>query len=254
MIEANRLKHLNSTYVLSNGSKCRVVDYINTNKVTIETEEGYLLHCTMQNLKIGNVSSPMFPKLLNKGFIGIGKYSSKDKALYELWTSMMERAYCEKFHIRSPTYKDVEVCEEWLCFQNFAFWCDTQKFFNVRDNKGRSYCLDKDILKKGNKIYSPETCCFVPYDINNVVAKSTKIRGDYPIGVNYHKASGKFQVNMKCYGVQKYLGLYPTPEEAFNAYKQAKELYIKEVASIHRDSISSECYQALVNWKIEITD
>lgn len=57
------------------------------------------------------------------------------------------------------------------------------------------WALDKDILVKGNKIYSPETCCFVPQEINNLFTKRKSCRGTLPIGVKYIKENKKFSAS-----------------------------------------------------------
>ena len=113
--------------------------------------------------------------------------------------------------------------------------------------------LDKDILNKGNKVYSPDTCVYVPQSINSLFTKSDKVRGEYPIGVYKQKDKYVAQLN-KGNGKQIYLGSYSTPEEAFQAYKQAKEEYIKEVANEYKDKIPYRLYEALMNYEVEIDD
>ena len=109
--------------------------------------------------------------------------------------------------------------------------------------------LDKDILIKGNKIYSPETCIFVPKNINLLFVKSDAKRGDYPIGVNYNKRSGKFVARCGEYGKRVNLGTFRTPEEAFNAYKNAKMDRICELANFYysKNAIKKEVYDNLIN-------
>ena len=80
---------------------------------------------------------------------------------YEKWKSMLERCYSERFKIKFPTYKDCTVCEEWLTFSNFKSWMEEQ------DWQGKE--LDKDLLVVGNKIYSPQTCCFLTKMINTFI-------------------------------------------------------------------------------------
>lgn len=80
---------------------------------------------------------------------------------------MLERCYSARYQERKPTYKGCSVCDEWLNYQNFAKWYDD----NYYEIKGEIMCLDKDILVKGNKIYSPENCVFVPNYINVLFAR-----------------------------------------------------------------------------------
>ena len=75
---------------------------------------------------------------------------------------MLERCYSQKTQEKHTTYKECSVSEEWYNFQNFAEWMDK----NYNYETMQKWHLDKDILFKGNKIYSPERCAFVPQEIN----------------------------------------------------------------------------------------
>ena len=166
---------------------------------------------------------------------------------------MFVRSYSQNYRESFPTYTGVEVCKEWLNFQNFAEWCETQEFFNVKDDKGKVFHLDKDVLVKGNKVYSPETCSFIPSEINSLLTSAKRSRGKYPIGVYYKKGLMKpfvSQVNLG--NGQNRLGSFSTPEEAFLAYKTAKEAYIKEVAEKWKGKIDDKVYEALINWEIGV--
>lgn len=166
---------------------------------------------------------------------------------YKCWRRMIRRCYSPKFRAKHQSYLDCIVCEEWLMFSNFEKWFDK--------NYVKGYHLDKDILVKGNKIYSPDTCCFVPRIINNLFIKANKTRGDTPIGVSWH--NNNFYASCRIYGTNRtHLGVYPTPEEAFNAYKEAKESYIKAVAQEYYDrgEITRRVYDALMKYEVEITD
>ena len=99
---------------------------------------------------------------------------------------------------------------------------------------------------------SPETCAFVPQQINKLFIKSEKTRGEYPLGV--HCTGKSFEARVNINGKGKHLGTFKTVEEAFQAYKNAKEAYIKEMADKWKDKIRPETYQALINYQVEITD
>ena len=142
--------------------------------------------------------------------------------------------------MRHPTYKDVTVCEEWHNFQNFAKWFE--------DNYVEGFELDKDILVKGNKIYSPETCCFVPKEINSLFKNYNN--NLLPTGISYDKINKKYKVSIRINGKMKTKGRYVTVEEAFKVYKTAKETYIKEVADKWKEQISDKVYQAMYNYKL----
>lgn len=180
--------------------------------------------------------------------IGINDYSGSTKGLrsYLVWEKMLLRCYDETLRWKYPTYKDCSVCEEWRYFSNFKKWFD--------ENYIDGYSLDKDILIQGNKIYSPQTCCFVPQQINAMITKSSAIRGNLPIGVVRGKKGfiARMSINKK----QFTIGHYDTPEEAFRAYKEVKEKHIKDVAQEYYNQglISKDVRNALLNYKINITD
>ena len=112
--------------------------------------------------------------------------------------------------------------------------------------------LDKDILFKDNLVYSKETCCFVPREINATLIKRKRDRGKLPIGV--HKVKGRFVSRLSLSNDRVYLGSFKTPEEAFDCYKKAKELELCKLAEKWKDALSPVTYQALLNYKVEITD
>jgi hypothetical protein len=118
--------------------------------------------------------------------------------------------------------------------------------------------LDKDILVKHNKIYSPETCIFVPQTINLLFTKQDKKRGDSPIGTS--PRNGKYEVNCSLINPQtgkskqEYLGLYDTQEKAFEVYKYYKEKNIKEVADYYKEHISQKLHNAMYKYEVEIND
>lgn len=188
-----------------------------------------------------------------KKIFGIGiddSTASSNQTAHYKWFRMLERCYSERYLAKKPTYRGCCVCDEWLTFSNFEKW------FSDPDN---GYCeryhLDKDILVKGNKIYSPNTCCFVPQEINSLFIKDNSKRGNLPIGVtNGYKCSFVAQVNFR--GVIQYLGKYDTKEQAFNAYKKEKEVIVKILGDEYykRGLITEKVYKALLNYKVEIND
>ena len=129
---------------------------------------------------------------------------------------------------------------------------------NYYEIPGEVMCLDKDILYKGNKLYSREACIFVPQRINNLFIKCDKSRGKNPIGVT-PRSSGNYQVFCNNgYGKNIYLGTYTTKEEAFQVYKNYKEKVIKKVIDSYEGRIPEPFYsrlkEAMYNYKVEIDD
>ena len=199
-------------------------------------------------IKKGKVKNMYHPSKYEVGYIGEGKYATKingkDTKEYCTWSDMLKRGYSELFQKNQITYLECTINKQWHNFQVFAQWFD--------DNYKEGFELDKDILVKGNKNYSPETCCFVPHEINSLFIKSNISRGKYPIGVR--KSGNKFQAQISKKGEPVHLGTFDTPEEAFQTYKIAKEEYIKEMADKWRGQITEPCYDAMYNYQVEITD
>lgn len=167
---------------------------------------------------------------------------------YIKWHDMMNRCYNEKFHERQPQYKGCTVCKEWQNYSNFKVWYEQNKI------NGMSWDLDKDILFKRNKVYSPETCCFVPHAINTLFLSKKAGRGDFPMGVYYDKERGKYRANMSFMGRNIKLGWFDTAESAFARYKEYKEIFIKDIAEQYKGKIPDKVYEAMKNWKIEMND
>jgi hypothetical protein len=141
---------------------------------------------------------------------------------YVAWGSMLSRSYSPAYHARQPTYIGVTVCEEWHSFTAFRAWMMTQ------DWQGKH--LDKDIIVPGNRVYSPDTCVFVPPALNSLLTDSAAARGEYPIGVYWNKWSKKFLARIAIAGHQRCLGYFTCPHEAHMAWRKAKVRLIRDAA------------------------
>lgn len=171
--------------------------------------------------------------------------------VYTKWQRMLERSYCPKYKSKFPTYTDVRVCERWLTFSHFR--CDYLKLINGVEER-KSFILDKDLIVKGNKIYSPEACCLLPTKINSFLTSCNTKRGSLPRGVSKRSRGHKFMVTLSCGGLNKNLGNYSTPEEAFQVYKKAKESASKVLALEYEKLLLPNEFSALNNISVEITD
>lgn len=181
------------------------------------------------------------------GGLGINDLNWEDSICVQYWRSMMSRCYNKSYIKRNNTYVGCTVCDEWHTSSNFKKWFDK--------NYVEGYELDKDILIKGNKVYSPKTCCFIPKEINHILLRRQNDRGEYPIGVTITDC-GNYYVRVYEYGKAYVVGTFRTKEEAFKAYKIEKESYIKKVASDYYENgmINKNVYNALMNYEVEITD
>ena len=168
---------------------------------------------------------------------------------YQLWKGVLERCFSERFKQKYQTYNDVTCCDEWLSMTSFIEDISQMKGFGLE-----GWQLDKDILQKGNKLYSKDSCCFVPKEVNLLLIKSDKARGEWPVGVYFHKASGKFTARLTINGKQKHLGYFTAPEEAFESYKLAKEAHIKVVAQKWQHLLDERVFQALLTYEVRIND
>ena len=215
-------------------------------------------NATYQSFKKGTIKCPYEPRTYGVGYLGEGKYKTRENGKktdeYIIWCGILRRCYDPKLHERESTYKNCTVEGYLLNFQHMGEWIDK----NYYEIPGEQMCLDKDILCKGNKVYSRETCIFVPERINLLFTKCDNRRGDSPIGVT-PRESGNYQVFCnKGYGKNVCLGTYSTKEDAFNVYKEYKEKLIKEIIDSYEGKIPEPHYsrlrEAMYNYKVEITD
>lgn len=232
----------------------KVVEYNLGKDIWVEFETGNRVNTNWDHFIKGTVYNPYDKTVYKIGYAGEGRFkpseNRKNTPQYVTWHGMMKRCYSDKYLGKYPTYTGCSVCEEWLNFQNFAQWYE-ENYYQI-DNEIME--LDKDILIKNNKFYSPETCIFTPRKINGLFAKSTAIRGDLPIGVYYVDEIKPYRAFIKCGGNSKNIGGFYTPEEAFNAYKEFKENYIKQLAVDYENKIPNVLYHALMNYVVEIND
>ena len=146
---------------------------------------------------------------------------------YQVWVSMLKRAYSTKLHERHPTYRNCSVDKEWHSFMNFRKWMEKQ------DWEGKQ--LDKDLLVIGNKVYSKATCKFIPASINNLLTYAKSSEQGLPHGVSYHKGRKKYIVNFRKNRVLVHLGYFCTQELAYEQFVIHKTKHIREVAQEQED-------------------
>lgn len=175
------------------------------------------------------------------------KVNGKNTKEYHLWQNLLARCYYPKFQTRQPTYVGCSVSKNFRSYSYFHQWCQSQIGFGKK-----GFDLDKDLLLRGNKLYSEDTCLFLPRELNSLLLSCKAVRGNLPLGVTSHQ--GKFLAQCHREAAAYYLGMFDTPEEAHNAYKQAKETFIKSQAEKWKDQIDIRAYEALMSYEISITD
>lgn len=243
------------------GCKYKIIECNSYSDIVIEFQDEYKskIHTTYQHFLNNNVKNPYCKNVLGVGITGVLNVTNfgKMELSYIYWRNMLVRGYDKTIHEKYKTYEHCFVLEKWHFYENFRRWFDNN-YYELGNEK---MCLDKDILFKNNKKYSCETCMFVPSRINCLFTKSNKTRGTLPIGVYFNKKSNKYRAMYSKYDSGKskniHIGMFPTPEEAFYAYKHAKESYIKQVADEYKSKYANfpqKLYDAMYSYEVEITD
>jgi hypothetical protein len=189
-----------------------------------------------------NLKDPYVRTIYDFGYIGVGEHfthfpgGNKTEA-YLSWKGMINRV-CGKN--QKSCYNSVSICDEWSCFQNFADWFNTSNF-----KKG--WCLDKDLLSVSNKIYSPSTCCFLPYELNSFISVNYKKPGS--LSGDKYRARVKDTINQKVWTF--------VDKDLLNVQKCAMEKKVeiaKCLANKWRDDIPTSAYDVLANFHRKYED
>jgi hypothetical protein len=176
-----RYKYLNKRFTNKSGQSGFVLKYVNKNEVYFQFDSGYVGCFQIGNIKNGKFKDKLHPSVHGVGFAGDGEhkpsYKGKDTRAYKTWNHMLERCYDHKCQEKHPAYKGCSVAKEWHNFQVFAEW-----FEENYPNDGGTYQLDKDALVKGNRVYGPNTCCFLTPQKNTEVSLARNYRFISPNG------------------------------------------------------------------------
>lgn len=201
-----------------------IVEYLNCEKVRIRfSRTGYECYSSYNHIQNKEV----------KDYFHRGKYgackgcSHTDREAYKTWSNMIYR--CNN----SKGYSSASICDEWLDFSVFLSWYDAQY-------KESHWHLDKDILSNGQGIYSPQTCCFLPPQINTFFAKHKKAKG-----YSYNKRRKKYESYCRDRGKYVHLGMYEDSHSARLAYLRYKRSLLEELIEPYLDRISVEIYNAM---------
>lgn len=241
---------IGDVFPTNEGGSVTVIEYHNALKVSVKHNDNHS-HVTdvrAGDLRKGEVKNPYYPSVFGVGFIGIGEYATsqergnKSSPAYTAWSNMLQRCYCPKYHAKKPSYVDCVAHEDWHNFQNFAKWYEQQY-------RADGWQLDKDLIIEGNKLYSADTCALIPHQLNNLMLDRSAMRGDLPIGVSRNRK--RYQAELSVDGKKHKLGIYDTPEEAFEIYKFAKEANVRRMAEKYRGLINSRVYEALINYEVK---
>ena len=237
-----------------NSGDFKVLKYNDGRNVEIQfLKTGFETVARLNHIRSGEVKDRYLASVHGVGIVG-AKYPISEGGVqtkeYILWTHMLQRCYSDNSKKKNPTYEGCEVSNKFKSYEYFYEWCNRQIGFS---NQG--WHLDKDLLIKGNKVYSEDSCVFLPQEINKVLVKRENMRGKYLIGVCWHKKGKAFMAKIsRNKGQPEYLGLFNTEIEAFNAYKHAKEYFVKEQANKWKSQIDERAYEALMKYEVNIDD
>ena len=154
------------------------------------------------------------------------------------YSNLIDRCYNEEVRSKYAAYSDCIICDSWQCYQVFRKWYD-DNFYNVGTERMH---IDKDILYKNNRVYSPETCILVPQRINMLFMHKPN-KYNLPNGVK-PSSNGKYEAKYN----GKYLGVFGSVEEAAIAHNKEKKKVIIQIANEYKDQIPVRVYDALINW------
>lgn len=187
--------------------------------------------------------------------------NAKTKAC-QLWENIKNRCeYLPKMdEERFGKYSGADACDDWKNFQNFAQWFEDVQSLGYYE---KGWQLDKDLLVKGNKIYGPEFCVFLPEEVNKALNTKSRSRGELPIGMSYATRGGTDKSHINVQFICKYpefaaRAYLPSSEDniklGFILYKAAREKYIHFLAEKYRDQVDPRAYEALKTYEVLFDD
>lgn len=228
------------------GYKIVVTRRVSTRQVEVEfqTPVKYKVVVGTTNLRGGAIKNLFAPNVEGIGYIGFAKVSGNSKC-YSSWRGILKRVSENANAKDKVNYGDCSVCPEWLNLEVFSEWYNTQI---VQEG----WAIDKDLLVKGNKVYSPDTCIFLPPEINTFLTDRSNHRGSTPIGVCHRNQ--KFEARCTSGGKNNYLGVYNTPEEAFSVYREFKISRAILLMDKWRGIIDQKATPALSRFTVDIDD
>ena len=252
-LDATKDKYVGKILPSKNYGDFIILEYNASNDVKIKfLETGFINTVFATQTHLGAVCDYMKPKILGKGIVGakLTTEEYKHKA-YKNWVRILNRCYNENQRHKHSTYSGCTVSEFFLTYTNFRAWYVKQKNWENPD-----FVMDKDLLStKDKKVYSEDTCVFIPKEVNSLLTNTRDSRGDLPLGVcKPHKGKTGFRACICKNGKDYEIGTFSTELEAFNAYKVSREDYLKEKADKWKDFLDVKAYNALMNYQVEITD
>ena len=255
------------SFTTNSGWEGKVVEWNNAFDVIVRWQDGSQTSETWGYITSGGIKPLFQPSVCGVGYVGDGRFvprgyknlpegkSYASEELYSYWQRMITRCYNPKEQAKPSgrAYIGCTVSDEWHNFQNFAEWALCNEYCGKVDDLGNIWHLDKDILVIDNKVYSSNSCLFVPNEINSIFSEGEVGNTGY-LGVNYIKPATKGSKEgyiARCHinGERQYLGYFETPSKAYSAYRIAKIEAAKELAIKWEGKVDSRVIDALLNFE-----
>lgn len=239
-----REKYIGKIFKTNQCGDVLVVDYVDYKNVIIKFQDGTVVPCRSGDLLNGEVRNPMQPEFRGVGFIGIGQYNFKSRAGLK-WATMMQRCYDKKYLAKKPTYIGCSVEHSWHNLQNFAEWYEKLKYNEP------NWELDKDLLIRGNKIYSEETCVMLPREINSAINIHTlSKKSGLPAGVTTINSKGKFRAQCHVGGKQERSRVSTSIDYCFQWYREKKLEELAKLAEYWKEHLDPRAYEAILKFEV----
>ena len=160
---------------------------------------------------------------------------------YKVWTAMLKECAEGK--------SKFSVCRK---FKNYTFFYD---WYESQIGSDKDFRMTAGLLDKANKTYHYDKCVLVPVEISGFLRAPKRKSSELPLGVDLNKTECRpYIARLSICNDRKYLGVFKTAEEAFAAYKQAKESEARRLAEKYRHEIDPRAYAALMNYTVDITN
>lgn len=193
----------------------------------------------------------MQPTVYGVGYLGEIIKNDKCEIKHQansIWRGVLRRCYFEDTWENRPNYEGCSVSDEWKSLKSFKSFLKGQIDLGFYK---KGYQLDKDLLVHGNKLYSAETCVFLPFILNSLQQVDKRSKGGYLPGVHYATERGKYKTEVYFDGKKYFLGRFESEIEAFEVYKKAKEDLVRENIYKWEDLIDPRATQAFSNYSLE---
>lgn len=183
---------------------------------------GTILEFMYHNAVNGEIKNPYDKLIYGVACLGIPR-RPYDTHMYNIWYNMLTRCYNPNYeHYQYYGGAGVTVCERWRTFEYFLE--DAYNLPNGEHAFEEGWQLDKDTLQNNFpiKVYSPETCIWIPAYTNVAINTLTRrangnTTSDY-FGVCVNNRDKSFSVRITDNGKTGYFGTYNNEIAAAIAY------------------------------------